>query len=79
MVKVACTNSAYLKDIHDYIAKDSKRYAHLQIRKLKDKTNILKNNPQSGRIVPEANQECGQTRSDSKTATSHMRNFVQHP
>lgn len=59
MVKVVWTNYAYLdlKDIYDYIAKDSKKYAHFQIRKLKGKTNILKNNPQSGRIVPEANQE----------------------
>jgi toxin ParE1/3/4 len=55
MVKIVWTNYAYLdlKDIQDYIAKDSKKYAHLQIRKLKGKTNILKINPQSGRIVPE--------------------------
>lgn len=59
MVKVVWTNYAYLdlKDIHDYIARDSKKYALIQIQKLKDKTNILKTNPQSGRIVPEANQE----------------------
>src|SRR5690606_7711715 len=59
MVEVVWTNYAYLdlKDIHAYIAKESKRYALLQIRKLKSRTDILKSNPKSGRIVPEANQE----------------------
>ncbi len=38
MVKVVWTNYAYLdlKDIHDYIAKDSIKYAHFQIRRIKD-------------------------------------------
>lgn len=59
MVKVVWTNYAYLdlKDIYHYIARDSVKYAHLQISRIKDRTTILKSNPQSGRIVPETNQE----------------------
>lgn len=55
MVKIVWTNQAYLdlKDIFDYISKDSKRYAHLQIKRVRDRVKILKENPESGRIVPE--------------------------
>jgi plasmid stabilization system protein ParE len=42
-----------LKDILDYISKDSRRYAENQIRRIKTKTLILKTQPESGRIVPE--------------------------
>ena len=59
MVKIVWTNYAYLdlKDIYDYIAKDSKKYAHLQIQRIKDKTKILKSNPKGGRVVPESGLE----------------------
>lgn len=55
MVKIVWTEqSAFdLKDIFDYISKDSKRYAEEQIRRIKSKTTILKTQPESGRIVPE--------------------------
>ena len=44
---------ADLKDIFDYISKDSKRYAEIQVKRIKTKTRILKAQPESGRIVPE--------------------------
>ena len=55
MVKIVWTDQAVsdLKDIFDYISKDSIRYADNQVRKIKIKTAILKTRPQSGRIVPE--------------------------
>ncbi|HLN73646.1 MAG: type II toxin-antitoxin system RelE/ParE family toxin [Methylococcaceae bacterium] len=55
MVKIVWTEqSAFdLKNIFDYISKDSKRYAEEQIRRIKSKTTILKTQPESGRIVPE--------------------------
>ncbi len=46
-----------LKDIHDYISKDSKRYAKIQVIKLKSRTSILKKYPLSGKPVPEYNDE----------------------
>jgi len=42
-----------LKGIYEYILKDSKRYAAIQVRRLKTKTLILKTFPKSGRMVPE--------------------------
>jgi toxin ParE1/3/4 len=55
MVKIIWTDIALndLKDIFDYISKDSKRYAKEQIRRIKSKTSTLKKNPKIGRIVPE--------------------------
>jgi toxin ParE1/3/4 len=55
MVKIVWTDQSVfdLKDILDYISKDSKRYAENQIRRIKTKTLILKTQPESGRIVPE--------------------------
>lgn len=43
MVKIVWTEQAVsdLKDIHDYISKDSKRYAENQIRRIKTRTIIL--------------------------------------
>lgn len=40
MVKIVWTNYAFLalKDIFDYIAKDSKKYAHIHILRIKGKT-----------------------------------------
>lgn len=42
-----------LKDISDYISKDSKRYANLLVRRIHDKAKLLKLQPDSGRIVDE--------------------------
>ncbi len=55
MVKIVWTEQSVfdLKDIFDYISKDSRRYAENQIRRIKSKTVILKTQPESGRIVPE--------------------------
>ncbi|MEI6138027.1 MAG: type II toxin-antitoxin system RelE/ParE family toxin [Mariniphaga sp.] len=55
MVKIVWTDQAVadLRDIFDFISKDSKRYADNQVRRIKTKTIILKTRPESGRIVPE--------------------------
>jgi toxin ParE1/3/4 len=55
MVKIVWTEQSVsdLKDIFDYISKDSKRYAGNQINRIKSKTFILKSRPESGRMVPE--------------------------
>lgn len=59
MVKIVWTNHAYLdlKDIFDYIAKDSQRYAFFQVNRIKESTKSLKEFPKSGRIVPEIGNE----------------------
>lgn len=59
MVKIKWTDNALhdLKSIFDYIAKDSQRYANIQVKKIKDRTNVLKNQPHAGKIVPEFNDE----------------------
>ena len=44
-----------LKNIAEYISKDSKQYAKLQVLKLKNRTHILKTQINLGRIVPEMN------------------------
>jgi len=43
-----------LKAIKDYISRDSFKFASLQIRKIKDRVQILKANPFSGKENPEA-------------------------
>lgn len=42
-----------LKDIYDYIALDSKKYAKYQVEKIKNKTEILKSQIEIGKIVEE--------------------------
>ncbi|MHA1150663.1 MAG: type II toxin-antitoxin system RelE/ParE family toxin [Promethearchaeota archaeon] len=42
-----------LKDIHEYIARDSKNYANLFIKKIYDSVQKLEDFPNIGRIVPE--------------------------
>lgn len=42
-----------LKDIADYISKDSQRYASMLIRRIQDKAKLLKTQPDSGRMVDE--------------------------
>ena len=59
MVRINWTFQAKgdLKDIAEYISKDSKRYAKLQVTRLKTRTRILKTQTRSGKIVSEINQE----------------------
>lgn len=44
-----------LKEIHDYIARDSKYYAQKVSQDIVDKSEKLKYFPQIGRVVPEIN------------------------
>ena len=44
-----------LKEIHDYIALDSKKYAEIQVRKIKQRTDVLKMQPEIGKLVEEIN------------------------
>jgi len=46
-----------LNEIHDYIARDSKNYANLFVKKLYKSTQKLKNFPNIGRMVPEINNQ----------------------
>ena len=53
MVRIKWTDQAVndLKDIAEYISKDSKRYARLQIQRIRERTQILKNNSSAGQIL----------------------------
>ena len=42
-----------LKEIYDYISLDSKRYAKLQVERIRNKTRILKSQIEIGKIVEE--------------------------
>ena len=42
-----------LRDIYDYIAKDSVRYAQKEILKIDKRVKVLQTFPESGKIVPE--------------------------
>lgn len=55
MVKLLWLISAKddLKDIYDFIAADSTKYARHQIKKIIERTNVLKNNAYAGKIVRE--------------------------
>ena len=57
MVMVVWTEFAIedLRSIHEYISKDSKRYADRFVEKLFERVDQLENFPKSGRIVPEFN------------------------
>lgn len=44
-----------LKNIHDYISKDSMIYANRVIEKIIQRIDQLENFPKSGRVVPELN------------------------
>ena len=59
MAEIRWTNYAFLdlKNIFDYIARDSKKYAYHQTKKLQEKTKILKDNPNLGRKVPELDKD----------------------
>ena len=57
MLKVIWTDFAIedLRLIHDYISKDSKRYADRFLEKLLERVDQLESFPKSGRVVPEFN------------------------
>lgn len=46
-----------LREIYDYISKDSKRYAQLQVEKIRIRTEILKNQIEIGKVVVELENE----------------------
>jgi toxin ParE1/3/4 len=43
--------------IFEFISSDSSRYAHSTIEKVTQSTDILKNQPRAGRVVPEFKEE----------------------
>lgn len=53
MVKWTDPAKLDLRDIHDYIARDSKYYAQKVSQDIVDKSEKLKHFPEIGRIVPE--------------------------
>ncbi|MEO6358533.1 MAG: type II toxin-antitoxin system RelE/ParE family toxin [Ferruginibacter sp.] len=57
MVKIVWTEIAVddLRNIHDYISKDSERYADRFIEKIINRVTQLENFPKSGCVVPEFN------------------------
>jgi toxin ParE1/3/4 len=59
MVKVVWTQRALddLKDIGDYISKDSFKFAKITLEKLVETASIIENNPLIGRFVPEFNDK----------------------
>ena len=59
MVKIVWTDFAIedLRLIHEFISKDSKRYADRFIEKLLERVDQLEMFPKSGRVVPEFNIE----------------------
>jgi len=59
MVQVTWTQLVVddLKDIYDYISRDSIKYAKIQVIRIKTRTKILKALPFSGKMVPEYNDE----------------------
>ena len=59
MVQIKWTKLAVedLKEIHDFISRDSAKYAKIQVIRIKTRTKTLKSLPYSGRTVPEYNDE----------------------
>jgi plasmid stabilization system protein ParE len=57
MVKWSVPARNDLKQIHDYIAKDSKFYAQNVIQKIVTKTETITELPEIGRIVPEISDQ----------------------
>ena len=55
MVKINWTQLALsdLKGVHDYIANESNRYAQITVNKIYNRVESLKEQPYSGRVVPE--------------------------
>ena len=59
MVKLVWTEISRddLKEIYEYIANDSKRYASITINKIYQRAQNIIDNPFQGRIVPEFNDK----------------------
>jgi len=59
MVKLVWTELSTddLKEIFDYIAKDSVRYASITVNKIYNRTQDIIGNPYVGRVVPEINMK----------------------
>jgi len=59
VVKIVLSKTARfdLKEIVDYIKRDSLKYANLEKKKIEDAINKLPKQPLSGRVVPELNNE----------------------
>jgi len=57
MVKWAIPAKQDLKQVHDYITKDSKFYARKVVDEIVEKSEMLNNFPKMGRIVPEIGNE----------------------
>jgi plasmid stabilization system protein ParE len=57
MVKWTVPAKNDLKQIHDYIAKDSKYYAQKVIQEIVAKTETLTDLPEVGRVVPEISDQ----------------------
>ena len=59
MVRIVWTELSVrdLKDIFDFIADDSIRYATITTGRIYKRVQILTNNPYIGRIVPEINEK----------------------
>ena len=57
MVKWSIPAKNDLKQIHDYIAKDSKYYAQNVVREIVTKTETLIDFPEIGRVVPEISDQ----------------------
>jgi addiction module RelE/StbE family toxin len=57
MVKWSIPAKNDLKQIHDYIAKDSKYYAQNVVQEIVAKTETLTDFPEIGRVVPEINDQ----------------------
>ena len=55
MARLNWTNGAEsdLKNIFEYISMDSKRFAAIHIKRIREKARLLKNHPRLGRVVPE--------------------------
>ena len=59
MVKIVWTELSILdlKELFDYIAEDSNRYATLTVNRLYNRVQPISENPYMGRIVPEFNEK----------------------
>ncbi len=59
MVEVKWTNQSLddINSVAEFIAKDSVRFAKIQSQRFFDRAEILINLPQTGRIVPEVNDD----------------------
>jgi len=57
MVRIEWTDHSLedLNEIHEYIARDSKNYANLFVKKIYETVQKLKDFPNIGRVVPEGN------------------------